>query len=536
MGLRTRVVTAVAAVVATVAAAVVAAAPPSQAVVNVLNMTVTNNTGRGEQVFLYVLGVNLNTGRLGYVNEGGTFYNWPAGSIPPSPAPDVAITGLGGSGSKTIRIPKALSGRIYMSIGEKLKFFLTPDGLVQPAPWAAGDPNQNILFDWSEFTFNDSGLWLNSSQVDMFAIPHGVTVTGTGGTKKTGEPVAGGRQNVITGVQNQGGDWGRLVYTRGDGTVLRVLAPGKGIGAGLFNSNYYTPYVDSAWDTYRNTTLTVVPFGNDPNTRFSGRTLGDGNLHFTNTGGAEVAVFQRPSTSDVFDCAGRLQAPNDLVVGPISRTLCAALHRSTLGFIHTQPSLNSADFYRQGITNHYSRIIHANMVDGKAYGFPFDDVGGFESLVHDPDPQSAGIILAPFGGGVGPPPPPPPPPPPGGRPVIALNKCMDVRGANPADGTPVQIYDCNNSSAQQWTRVGNTFRAYDKCLDISGNSTANGALVVLWPCHNGGNQEWLLRADESLYNPQSNRCLDIPRADTTNGNQLQIYDCNTTGAQRWRIG
>ena len=36
------------------------------------------------------------------------------------------------------------------------------------------------------------------------------------------------------------------------------------------------------------------------------------------------------------------------------------------------------------------------MVDGKAYGFAFDDVGGFESLVHDGDPRSAGIILGAF--------------------------------------------------------------------------------------------------------------------------------------------
>ncbi len=37
------------------------------------------------------------------------------------------------------------------------------------------------------------------------------------------------------------------------------------------------------------------------------------------------------------------------------------------------------------------------MADGKAYAFAFDDVGAFESLVHDGDPRSAGIILSPFG-------------------------------------------------------------------------------------------------------------------------------------------
>src|SRR6185436_17601079 len=38
----------------------------------------------------------------------------------------------------------------------------------------------------------------------------------------------------------------------------------------------------------------------------------------------------------------------------------------------------------------------------------------------------------------------------GGGQITALNKCMDVAGANSADGTPVQIYDCNGTAAQQW--------------------------------------------------------------------------------------
>ena len=75
-------------------------------------------------------------------------------------APAVAITGPGNGGSTTIQFPRGFSGRAYFSLGAKLKFFLTPDGLVQPAPWAAGDANRDILFDWSEFTYNDAGKYL----------------------------------------------------------------------------------------------------------------------------------------------------------------------------------------------------------------------------------------------------------------------------------------------------------------------------------------------------------------------------------------
>jgi hypothetical protein len=368
-------------------------APPPAS--NLLPVTVTNNTGRSDAVYLYLLGVNLSTGKLGYVNGAGTFTNWTGGQPTPVPAPDVSIPGPANGASTTIKMPKNLSGRLYMSFGKKLDFRLSTDGLVQPAPWAGADPNKDILFDWSEFTLNDSGLWLNSSQVDMFAVPHIVSVQGGNGvTSKTGELKAGGRQRVIDRIKAQPG-FEKTVYTRADGTVLRVLAPGKAADGGQFSATYLDPYITSAWNAYAGRTLTVVPFGDRPDTKFLGRTSGNV-MNFTDTTGRTVASFTKPSTANVWGCDGALGAPNDQVVGPIARTLCAALHRSTLGTLDTQPSGTAADFYKGTLTNHYSRIIHEQMVDGKAYGFAFDDVQNQESLVHDGDPRQAGIVLTPF--------------------------------------------------------------------------------------------------------------------------------------------
>ncbi|MEV6637641.1 beta-1,3-glucanase family protein [Actinoplanes sp. NPDC051470] len=368
---------------------------PPPAASNVLPLTVTNKTGRGEQVFLYVLGTNLNTGKLGYVDSAGAFHNWTGGQPVPVPAPDVAIAGPGNGGATTIKIPKGLSGRLYMSLGQKLDFRLSTDGLVQPAPWAGGDPNRDILFDWSEFTLNDGGLFLNSSQVDMFAVPHVVSVRGGDGkTIRTGELKPGGRQRVIDAIKAQPG-FEKTVVTRSDGTVLRVLAPGKAADAGQFSATYLDPYIASAWNAYASRTLTVTPFGDRPEVKYSGRTAGNV-MNFTDGSGRTVASFTRPSTSNVWGCDGALGAPNDQVVGPIARTLCAALHRSTLGTIDNQPGGTAADFYHGSLTNHYSRVIHQNMVDGKAYGFAFDDVQNQESLVHSGDPRTAGIELTAF--------------------------------------------------------------------------------------------------------------------------------------------
>ncbi|OJF12096.1 glycoside hydrolase family 64 protein [Couchioplanes caeruleus] len=532
MRIKRKLSQALAALVIAVPAAVSAAAPAHAVGPALLPVTVTNNTGRGEAVHLYVIGINLNTNRLGYVTKSGAFTPWPAGSIPPSPAPDASIAGPGNGGATTLQFPRGFSGRVYFSLGERLKFFLTPDGLVQPAPWAAGDPNRNILFDWSEFTYNDAGLWLNSSQVDMFAVPHAVTVTGANGvTAKTGEPVNNGRNAVINGIKAQPG-WGNTVYTRPDGTVLRVLAPGKAAQAGLMSANYLDSYIASAWNAYTGKTLTVVPFADQPNTRYFGRTSGNV-MNFTNSAGQRVASFNRPSTASVWGCDGDLPAPNDLVVGPISRTLCAALNRGTLGTIDTQPSTNAAQFYQNSPTNQYAKIIHQHMADGKAYAFAFDDVGAFESLVHNGDPRAAGLILTPFGAGG-----PNPPPPPGAVPVVSdwHGKCIDVPSGTFVDSAPLQGWTCNGSGAQKWTFTNGTLQAGGKCMDVAAGSTANGAAVQLYTCNGTGAQQFVLSAAGDLVNPQANKCVDIKDWNSGDGARLQLWECAGTANQKWHKG
>jgi hypothetical protein len=163
MRLNRRILTGVAVAAVAVPAAVATVPNAFAAGPDLLPLTVTNDSGRAEPVHLYVLGES--GGRLGYVTEAGAFTPWTGGANPPVPAPDVSIAGPANGASKTIRIPKGLSGRMYMSFADKLDFKLSEGGLVQPAPWAPGDANENFLFDWSEFTYNDAGVFLNSSQV-----------------------------------------------------------------------------------------------------------------------------------------------------------------------------------------------------------------------------------------------------------------------------------------------------------------------------------------------------------------------------------
>ncbi|MEU6669071.1 lectin [Streptomyces sp. NPDC046727] len=125
-----------------------------------------------------------------------------------------------------------------------------------------------------------------------------------------------------------------------------------------------------------------------------------------------------------------------------------------------------------------------------------------------------------------------------GVPIRGLaGKCVDVAGANSANGTPVQLYDCNGTGAQAWT-VGSdgTLRALGKCLDVTGNGTADGSTVQLWDCTGGPNQKWTVTGAHDIVNPQANKCLDVTGNNSANGTRLQIWTCSGGANQKWTVG
>ncbi|GGL64004.1 hydrolase [Streptomyces fumigatiscleroticus] len=125
-----------------------------------------------------------------------------------------------------------------------------------------------------------------------------------------------------------------------------------------------------------------------------------------------------------------------------------------------------------------------------------------------------------------------------GVPIRGLaGKCVDVAAANSANGTPVQLYDCNGTAAQQWT-VGSdgTIRALGKCLDVAGGGTADGTLVQLWDCNGTAAQKWAVSAAHDIVNPQANKCLDVKDNNSANGTPLQIWTCAGTANQKWTVG
>ncbi|WP_433431433.1 ricin-type beta-trefoil lectin domain protein [Nonomuraea sp. CA-141351] len=125
---------------------------------------------------------------------------------------------------------------------------------------------------------------------------------------------------------------------------------------------------------------------------------------------------------------------------------------------------------------------------------------------------------------------------PGGTVTGLAGKCVDVAGGSAADGAAVQLYTCNGSAAQQWTRPGDgTLRALGKCLDVVDRGTADGSKLQLWSCTGGANQQWTYTAGRDLVNPTANKCLDVTGNSSADGTRLQIWTCTGAANQKWTL-
>jgi hypothetical protein len=349
-----------------------------------LPLTIVNNSGAFDNASVHVYIVGNRDGRQVRVTPDGVLAPIALSDNGGDGFTDYAIP-LAGSGETRLSLPR-MSGRIYVALGQKLKFTAVTDGngnaaLQYPAGWVSSDPNYPVLHDCAEFTYNSAGMFCNTTMVDMFSVPLSIRLTGSR-DQTTGTVRAGGRAAAFAALR-QVEEFSKLVV---DDT--RVIAPGHGLDAGLFAKDYFAPYIDEVWSTCTGKDLTVTT---DAGT-FTGRVRG-GRLTFD--GPASVG-FDKPSTRDVLFCDGALAAPNDGATGPVAAVLGAGFNRSTLLATTAQPATDASSFYRTRITNHYAKAMHAATEDGRAYGFAFDDVADFASYIQDTAPTGIRLTLSPF--------------------------------------------------------------------------------------------------------------------------------------------
>ncbi|WP_394816574.1 lectin [Streptomyces lancefieldiae] len=115
-------------------------------------------------------------------------------------------------------------------------------------------------------------------------------------------------------------------------------------------------------------------------------------------------------------------------------------------------------------------------------------------------------------------------------------KCLDVDGANTADGTQVQLWTCNGSGAQTWTVSGDgALKVLGKCLDVSGGGSADGTRIQVWTCNGTGAQQWAPQSDGTVRNPQSGRCLDASGGTWNDGTPVHLWTCHNGPNQKWTL-
>lgn len=115
-------------------------------------------------------------------------------------------------------------------------------------------------------------------------------------------------------------------------------------------------------------------------------------------------------------------------------------------------------------------------------------------------------------------------------------KCIDLPHNNSANGNHLQIWNCLDNSAQEFSYNPTTLQIKhlpsDKCIDLDSNKQDNGSKIQLWDCNGAVNQRWI--QDGKLFKlHNTNKCIDIPNANFESGNKLQLYECNNSIAQQF---
>lgn len=113
------------------------------------------------------------------------------------------------------------------------------------------------------------------------------------------------------------------------------------------------------------------------------------------------------------------------------------------------------------------------------------------------------------------------------------NKCLDIRNNGTADRTPVQLYDCNGTSAQKW----NSPQFEWDTIASSGPSyavldapfTTDFSTTWIFQPWGGANQQWTIPGME--IRGVGDKCVDVPF--TTDGSIAWMFTCWGGANQRW---
>jgi len=233
-----------------------------------------------DQIFVTVIGINPTSGNFAHVSPSGVLAdvvvadNDAPGHLTKNGQnyPNYAFTL---AQSRLLKLPKMNSGRVFVSVGEPVYLKIIGNGYAGPNPQNPSDPNIDVHFDWYEFTYNDGGMFINTTQVDQFGLPMVLDVWGNAAAFH----MRTGITESITQIDQAFVNETPVAFHPVPIDNLRILSPTKvGFEAGGANAHYYDSYVSAIWTQYQTTPLVVNLFGGQR--RFSGTTTPT-TFHFT---------------------------------------------------------------------------------------------------------------------------------------------------------------------------------------------------------------------------------------------------------------
>ncbi|UII19966.1 beta-1,3-glucanase family protein [Fulvivirga ligni] len=449
--------------------------------------------------------------------------------------------------NRTINIPKIAGCRIMISFQSQLYLYFfghsgAPSGYSAPNLENPTDPNQGIKYELVELTYNDYGLWCNTTRVDNYQYPMGLEVWGNGFYKKVGELKS--HQQILS-------EWQATAPSEFQGLLKSsegiIQFPTKNPS---FPTNFFQGYIDAIWSKYSGQQLV---FNSGQAGVWRGSVQGGNQFVFTRDGDGQVATIPgKPTTKEAMEGSGVLASGGqwDKVV---QAQFVAAITRHAIDLNVASGVLqdfgNTSKYYQTWPYNWYSKFFHRTDIsqDGQTYTFAYDDVFDQSATIHTASPTSIKISVGGLPGGNN------------GNPGVSglagtytlknrrsgLN--MDVaQNGNSANGTNILQWTPTGNPNQQFKLTEVSTGVYsvicvktNKCIDIDGVSTADFANLHQWDYVGGANQHFKIEdAGGGYYKlraTHSNKIIEVGYASLDAGANINQYTDNGQLCGQWQL-
>ncbi len=228
-----------------------------------------------------------------------------------------------------IKLPKLISGRIFLGCGSPVYIKTYDTGFAGPDVNNPTDPNIDVYFDFIEFTVDDGGYHGNTTRVDGFGFPLQHRLVNNAGTydRTVGELPSQSRDDIFNAFRNEvPNEFKSLMDIQ---QPYRIVAPVHGsFKAGGENANYFASYTTAY--TTQEILLCNEKLAEDP----------------LNGAGANRHVLGQGDGKDV------------------------------------------SKYYREAPANFYAKFWHDHSIDNLAYGFPYDDYNNQAAYLEINDPKA----------------------------------------------------------------------------------------------------------------------------------------------------